>query len=132
MLQLGDNSHTEGSRPMTTGQPGTEVVQTTDDNGEFLSRLRSEHIPPMGGPALDALGCGDAMLATATLALTAGGDELQGGVLGSMAAAVHAGRIGNPPISSSDLMLAINSFQPPRLSMVGSTGIEPLQVKRAG
>jgi len=117
---------------MSVRPVATTDSKTTDDNGEFLSRLRSEHIPPMGGPALDALGCGDAMLATATLALTAGGDELQGAVLGSMAAAVHAGRIGNPPISSSDLMLAINSFQPPRLSMVGSTGIEPLQVKRAG
>ncbi len=39
---------------------------------EWAGRLKSEQLPSLADHALDRLGCGDALLATATLSLTAG------------------------------------------------------------
>ncbi len=97
----------------------------TDESGEYLSRITAQHVPALGGPALDALGCGDAMLAASTLALAAGGDMLQSALLGSLAAAVHGQRLGNPPIASTDLLEATSRLAPPRLSLVTSQAGAP-------
>jgi bifunctional ADP-heptose synthase (sugar kinase/adenylyltransferase) len=53
--------------------------------------------------ALDPLGCGDSLLAAATLALAAGGSMLQGAFLGACAAGAQVQRLGNIPISTTDL-----------------------------
>jgi rfaE bifunctional protein nucleotidyltransferase chain/domain len=40
---------------------------------DWSSRLRAEHVPALSGHAVDPLGCGDAVLASATLTVAAGG-----------------------------------------------------------
>jgi rfaE bifunctional protein kinase chain/domain len=69
----------------------------------FRSRVRGEHVPALSPFAIDALGCGDSLLAAAALALAAGGTLLSATFLGSVAAAVQAQRIGNVPVSATDL-----------------------------
>jgi rfaE bifunctional protein nucleotidyltransferase chain/domain len=81
----------------------SEVSRTDGD----LSRVRGEHVPALTGFAIDPLGCGDTLLAAATLALCAGSTPLVAAFLGSLGAAVQAQRLGNTPISSTDLRHAI-------------------------
>ena len=69
----------------------------------FESRLRSEHVPSLGGQAVDVVGAGDALLSAAALAMTSGATVQQAGYLGSAAAAVAMSRLGNLPVSSTDL-----------------------------
>jgi bifunctional ADP-heptose synthase (sugar kinase/adenylyltransferase) len=83
--------------------PGSE----TEDGNPFKSRVRGEHIPSLTPYAIDALGCGDSLLSAATLALSAGGSLVAAAFLGSVAAAVQAQRIGNIPISATDLRQGI-------------------------
>lgn len=79
--------------------PGADLVE----QGSFASRLRGEHVPALAPFAIDPLGCGDSLIAAATLALSCGGSLLAASVLGSAAAAVQAQRIGNIPISATDI-----------------------------
>jgi bifunctional ADP-heptose synthase (sugar kinase/adenylyltransferase) len=65
--------------------------------------LRGEHVPALAGHAVDALGCGDALLAAATLALTTGAPVLTSAFLGALAAGVQVQRLGNTVISAADL-----------------------------
>jgi sugar/nucleoside kinase (ribokinase family) len=67
------------------------------------ARLRSNHIPALGPIGIDPLGCGDALLATSTLAMTAGANLVQAGYLGSLAAAVESRQLGNVPVGAATL-----------------------------
>lgn len=66
-------------------------------------RLNSEHIPSLASFAVDPLGCGDSLLATATLGLAGGASRLAAAFLGSVAAAAQVQRLGNIPVSASEL-----------------------------
>ncbi|MDX2118310.1 MAG: PfkB family carbohydrate kinase [Planctomycetota bacterium] len=68
-----------------------------------LSRVRGEHVPALTGTPIDPLGCGDALISAATLALTTGASTLAAAFLGSVAAASEAQRLGNVPINAADL-----------------------------
>jgi rfaE bifunctional protein kinase chain/domain/rfaE bifunctional protein nucleotidyltransferase chain/domain len=67
-------------------------------------RLRSEYIPAFARRGIDPLGCGDALLATATAALAAGGDLMSAAILGSYAAALEVNQVGNIPITADELL----------------------------
>jgi rfaE bifunctional protein nucleotidyltransferase chain/domain len=76
--------------------------------GNPLPRLNAEHIPALTTHPIDVLGCGDALLATATLTLAAGGSLHAAAYLGSIAASLQAHRLGNTPISADDLLSRIS------------------------
>lgn len=86
----------------------------------WQSRVRGEHVPAMTTHAVDQLGCGDALLATATLTLMAGGSVADAGFLGSIAASHQAGRIGNVVVSSSDIRAGLRRLESAKLAI--STG----------
>jgi len=71
--------------------------------GGWQTRLSAEHVPALCPLALDPLGCGDSLLSAATLALAAGGSSLQAAFLGACAAGSQVQRLGNIPISATDL-----------------------------
>lgn len=98
LVTMGPEGVVAFSRLPATGATGEE-----GDRSQWRTRLRSEHVPALGPPALDELGCGDALLAGATLALAAGGDLLQGAYLGSLAAAIEARTPGNMPVTALGL-----------------------------
>ena len=68
---------------------------------EWSGRLKSESLPSFADRVTDRLGCGDALLAAATLALAAGdGDNLlQAAYLGNAAAAIEIAAVGNVPVT---------------------------------
>jgi bifunctional ADP-heptose synthase (sugar kinase/adenylyltransferase) len=69
-----------------------------------LGRLRCEHLPALASRVVDPLGCGDALLTIASLALAAGGTLHAAALLGSLAAAYEARQLGNEPLSTDALM----------------------------
>jgi sugar/nucleoside kinase (ribokinase family) len=86
------------------------------DPGEWRSRLRSEHVPALSAHAIDALGCGDAALALATLAMSAGASITPSIFLAGAAAAVQAQSMGNIPIGGADLRRMVNRVHSAHLS----------------
>ncbi len=93
--------------------------------GAWASRLRGEHVPAFTPHATDALGCGDALLATATLTLARGGSLLGASYLGAAAAAVEARRIGNVPVSGSDLRREVQRVQAAHMAFMQPELIRP-------
>lgn len=88
---------------ITLGKQGLLTFDSPGDASEG-QRLQSEYLPAMAGHAIDPLGCGDALLATASLCLAAGGSLYAAALLGSLAAALEAEQIGNHPITADSLL----------------------------
>jgi len=65
-------------------------------------------LPALSGHAIDPLGCGDALLAMASLALAAGGSTQAAAFLGSLAAGIEVQRVGNEPITADQLLARLN------------------------
>ncbi len=97
--------------------------ESTDDSGELRTRVRSEHVPALCGYAVDPLGCGDSLLATATLALAGGGSLVQAAFLGSVAAATQAQRLGNTVISAADLRQGVHRVHSAHLTLVAPDAV---------
>ena len=70
-------------------------------------RLRSEYLPALSNRGIDSLGCGDALLAAATLTLAAGGSLQAAAFLGSVAAAIEVEQIGNVPVTAQQMFQRI-------------------------
>ncbi|MBC6954162.1 MAG: hypothetical protein DWB46_08240 [Leptolyngbya sp.] len=95
----------------------------TPGGDPYRPRVRGEHVPAMTPHAIDALGCGDALLTTATLALCAGAPLIGAAFLGSASAAVHAQRLGNPPLGLSDLRQSVTRLLAARLAWAGTDAV---------
>ena len=93
------------------------------DHTQWRSRLRSEHVPAMIPHAIDALGCGDAALALATLTLTAGGAITPSVFLAAAAAAVEAQSLGNIPVGGADVRRMVNRVHAAHLSFAESARV---------
>ncbi|MDB5358113.1 MAG: Bifunctional protein HldE [Phycisphaerales bacterium] len=84
---------------------GKQGLVTFDRNDRSIDdRLRSEYLPALSPHAVDPLGCGDALLATASLILAAGGSLQAAAFLGSIAAAIEVQEIGNQPVSAERIL----------------------------
>src|SRR5688572_941824 len=100
---------------ITLGKQGLVTFDWPNASAEASGhRLRSEYVPALSARTVDPLGCGDALLAAASLTLAAGGSLQAAAFLGSLAAAVEVERIGNVPVSTDRIigMLAENEFAP--------------------
>jgi sugar/nucleoside kinase (ribokinase family) len=103
---------TTGTRAaiVTMGAEGLIAFDRITGAGDegWQARVRGEHVPALTPHAVDALGCGDALLIAATLALASGGSMLAGAYLGAIAASVEARTLGNTPVGSAMLRREIN------------------------
>jgi len=63
-----------------------------------------DQVPAFNPSPRDVAGAGDSLLVLASLALAAGANIWEASVLGSLAAAAQVSRIGNSPLSPSDLL----------------------------
>lgn len=68
------------------------------------TRYLPEYLPSLAPFAVDPLGAGDALTTLAALARLAGADHVEALVLGSLAAAVAVGRLGNEPVGLEPLL----------------------------
>ena len=70
---------------------------------DWQTRLAVRHVPALVPYAVDQLGCGDALLAAATLTRLAGGSLTRAAIVGAVAAAVESQQLGNAVIGTADL-----------------------------
>ncbi|MBL9150494.1 MAG: adenylyltransferase/cytidyltransferase family protein [Phycisphaerae bacterium] len=73
------------------------------DGSRYVERISGEHVPSFAPFAVDQLGCGDALLSAATLTLAAGGSVTAAAIVGNVAAAAEAQRLGNLPIDGAEI-----------------------------
>lgn len=92
------------------------IAGDVNNADRFASRVRGEHIPALVPFAIDPLGCGDSLLSAVTLALASGAPLIAAAFLGSVAAAIQAQRIGNIPITATDLRHGIVRVQSAHLA----------------
>jgi rfaE bifunctional protein kinase chain/domain/rfaE bifunctional protein nucleotidyltransferase chain/domain len=91
---------------VTLGKQGLVTFDGTEQ--PLPPRLRSEYLPALAPTALDPLGCGDALLATSTLALASGGSLEAAAFLGAVAAAIEVQQIGNQPITTDQILAQLH------------------------
>ncbi|MCA9287789.1 MAG: adenylyltransferase/cytidyltransferase family protein [Phycisphaerales bacterium] len=91
------------SEPASRAEATTSARSDAKSGDGWARRLAAEHIPALCPFAVDPLGCGDSLLTTAALALGAGGSLLSAAILGAAAAGVQAQRLGNLPVSATDV-----------------------------
>jgi len=116
-----------GSAIVTMGSEGLigfSRLAGKSSDGAWDNKLKAEHVPAMSTHAIDALGCGDALLSAATLALCTGTPLLPAAFLGAIAAAVQVQRLGNMVVSATDLRHGVVRLHTSHLTYQPSEVIE--------
>lgn len=86
---------------ITLGKQGLVTFQPAAHEPEREpGRLGSEYLPALSRHVVDPLGCGDALLATASLALAAGGSLEMAAYMGALAAGVEIRLLGNRAVTA--------------------------------
>jgi sugar/nucleoside kinase (ribokinase family) len=81
------------------GSDGSLIMRRTDSVGNY----EIEQLPALNSTPRDVAGAGDSLLVTAALALASGASIWESSLLGSIAAAVQVSRVGNIPITNSEI-----------------------------
>jgi len=82
------------------GGEGLLVHAGTDASNYWLT----DRIGPLNSAPKDVAGAGDSLLITSAMTLASGGNIWEAACLGSLAAAVQVGRVGNTPLRTKDLL----------------------------
>lgn len=92
----------------TKGQPFDEKSKLLPLH-EIKRGLTTEYLPSFASFVSDAMGAGDAMLATLSCALAVEATIMQSAFLGNCAAAVECEKMGNIPVSTKELIEVLES-----------------------
>jgi rfaE bifunctional protein kinase chain/domain len=82
------------------------IIHGTVSNGEIIP---TDQVSALNRSIVDTSGAGDSMLAAAALSLTSSATLYEAALLGSIAAAIQVGRLGNTPITTSAFMELLNT-----------------------
>jgi rfaE bifunctional protein kinase chain/domain len=88
---------------LTLGSEG--LLINSERSGKV--KLMTDRLPAFNLAPRDTAGAGDSFLISASLSLVVGADVWQSAYLGSLAAACQVGRIGNVPLTATDILLEI-------------------------
>ena len=66
--------------------------------------ILTDQIPALNTLPKDVAGAGDSLLITSALAIASGANIWEAGCLGSLAAAIQVGRVGNTPLQVDELI----------------------------
>ncbi len=81
------------------------LVQTASSNEDDIF---TDQVPALNMTPVDVSGAGDSLLIASAMAMATGANIWEVGLIGSLAAAVQVGRIGNIPLNPQELIKAIN------------------------
>jgi rfaE bifunctional protein kinase chain/domain len=82
------------------GEEGLLVHAASLDDDSWLT----DRINALNSAPKDVSGAGDSLLITGAMTLASGGNIWEAALLGSMAAAIQVGRVGNTPIKAKELL----------------------------
>ena len=82
------------------GQDGLLIHSSSTKIGEFLT----DRIPALNTSPKDVSGAGDSLLIAGAMVMALGGDIWESALLGSLAAAIQVGRLGNVPLDAKSLL----------------------------
>ena len=77
---------------------------------QLIKSNRPEMIPAISTKAIDTAGAGDSFMAGSALAMATGASPLEASLIGSVAAAIQVSRVGNLPISCTELISVLNKL----------------------
>jgi len=85
------------------------VILKLGEEGLLIHAAKTEEwltdkIPALNTSPKDVAGAGDSLLMISALSLSAGGTIWEAGYLGSLAAAIQVGRVGNTPVKLNELL----------------------------
>jgi rfaE bifunctional protein kinase chain/domain len=86
---------------------GHDGLLFQESSGNQKSPFITDLIPALANKSVDTAGAGDSMLVFASLALAAGSTISEAGYLGSLAAGIQVSRVGNTPLTISEILEAI-------------------------
>ena len=81
------------------GEEGVIIHANGDDSNDFLT----DKIEALNPNPVDVSGAGDSMLIMASMVLSMGGSIWEAALLGSLAAGVQVGRLGNQPLKIDEI-----------------------------
>ena len=93
-----------GTILVTLGENGVFIQEKND--AEQNQRSRSDQLIALAEQAVDPAGAGDALLSAASLAMVLKASIWEIAFIGSLASSIQVQRIGNTPITNSELMMA--------------------------
>lgn len=83
---------------------GEEGLLIHADEGGSMDNWLTDRIGALNDAPKDVAGAGDSLLITGALTLASGGSIWEAACLGSLAAAVQVGRVGNTPLRANELL----------------------------
>ena len=86
------------------GQEGLLIHASLAKNNEWVT----DRVDALNSSPKDVAGAGDSLLITSALALAAGANIWEAACLGSIAASIQVGRIGNTPLNRNDIKVLIS------------------------
>lgn len=81
------------------------LIHAADESGE---RWLTDRVNALNSSPKDVAGAGDSLLITSAMTLACGGTIWEAACLGSLAAAVQVGRVGNTPLRAEELLRELN------------------------
>jgi rfaE bifunctional protein kinase chain/domain len=85
------------------GEEGLLIHAASDNDSGYMT----DRLPALNPHPKDVAGAGDSMMITGSMALAAGATIWEAALLGSLAAAVQVGRLGNTPLAAGELLREI-------------------------
>ena len=82
------------------GEEGLLIHASNGENGGWLT----DRVDALNSSPKDVAGAGDSLLITGAMTLVGGGNIWEAACLGSMAAAIQVGRVGNKPLQIDELL----------------------------
>ena len=76
-------------------------------HGDLGNDILTDQVPALNSNPKDVAGAGDSLLITSAMAMACGATIWEAGCLGSLAAAIQVGRVGNSPLNSEELISEI-------------------------
>jgi len=90
------------------GEEGLLIHADSTLNGSSDGWL-TDRVPALNSAAKDVAGAGDSLLITSALTLASGGNIWESACLGSLAAAIQVGRVGNTPVQCEELIAELSA-----------------------
>jgi bifunctional ADP-heptose synthase (sugar kinase/adenylyltransferase) len=93
-----------GNVLLKMGEEGVLIHAGNGDSDDWLT----DRVGALNEAPRDVAGAGDSLLIAGALTLASGGNIWEAACLGSLAAAVQVGRVGNTPLRSEELLRELN------------------------